>query len=615
VTKAEKPIPIRGEQIDLEEAIAAAPAYKDENVTLHLGDCLEVLRFLPDISVDSIVTDPPAGIEFMGKEWDSFRGDSRQRGGTTFHETDYSNRAKVRHGTTASYGNDLHKVRANFIASIAAVMAECLRVLKPGGHALVWAIPRTSHWTATAIEDAGFEIRDVITHHFGSGFPKSLDVSKAIDKSTVRDRETAELKFRGFMDDIYRVTAFIREARDKAGKSNADIDGLFGFVGMAGHWTSSKSQPAVPQWDQWLKLKELLAFGDDMDAEVWRLNGRKGEGWKSLEDTAYAEREVTGQHDRAPAAQTWKANYGLEADLEPKERRDVAATDAAAEWQGWGTALKPASEHWILARRPLAETNVAANVLKHGTGALNIDGCRIGNEMRPVLVRTETVVAPTATRGRTTGATASGERTRLGRWPADLALSHSASCDEAICATDCPVAELDRQSGEAGGAAPASGPTLTGSSESVARGRFNGTEATAFYGDRGGASRFFYTAKASPSERNAGLDGMPARVQGTYGGVEDDMPKDMKIVQPRANVHPTVKSTDLMRWLCRLITPKRGVVLDPFMGSGSTGVAAKLEDFRFIGIEREAEYMEIAKRRLGWAVAQPELFDLDESAA
>ena len=329
--------------------------------TLINGDCLEILQKIPDNSFDSMVTDPPAGISFMGKEWDNDKGG-----------------------------------RKEWIAWLESIMVEAFRTLKPGAHILVWAIPRTSHWTATAIENADFEIRDVVTHIFGSGFPKSHNIGK--------------------------------------------------------------------------KIKEF---------------------------------------------------------------------------EGWGTSLKPASEHWILARKPLSEKTIAANVLEHGTGGINIDASRIK----------------------------AGEN--KGRFPANLILSHKPGCkqvgtkegkgytinrftdgakpfgngaghpyevenqgSETIevweCEDDCAIKEIDKQ-------------------------------------NEGGASRFFYCAKASKKEKT--------------------------LNNTIENKHPTVKSLKLMKYLINLVTPPGGVVLDPFMGSGTTGQAALEDDFGFVGIELGADSFEICKKR------------------
>lgn len=412
-----------------------------EPVRLFHGDCLAVLKTLDSESVDSLVTDPPAGISFMGKGWDDDKG-----------------------------GRDA------WIAWLTDVMREAYRVLKPGAHGLVWAIPRTSHWTATALENAGFEVRDVVTHLFGTGFPKSLDVSKAIDKAAGAKREV---------------------------------------IG-----------------------KKAVSCGTGKD--YGKAAGNTGRGTVI---------DVT-----APA------------------------TDAARKWQGFGTALKPASEHWILVRKPLGEKTVAANVLKHRTGAINVDGCRIattdklGGGMlngtskvgegwdRPWRSNPDVI----ARQAKDTAEKVAKAET-LGRFPANLVLSHNDDCEDA-CSQGCAVAALDGQAGHLHGAGNKS--TRTEHAESASKFGMGGGAPTVLYDRGGGASRFFYCAKASKADRGTG------------------------------NTHPTVKSTKLMGYLVRLVTPPGGTVLDPFVGSGSTGVAARAESFRFIGIEQEKDSFEIAKRRL-----------------
>jgi site-specific DNA-methyltransferase (adenine-specific) len=404
---------------------------------LHHGDCLEVLKTLADSSVDAVVTDPPYGLAFMGKRWDY----------------------------------DVPSVE---------VWAECLRVLKPGGHLLAFAGTRTQHRMAVRIEDAGFEIRDMIAWVYGSGFPKSLDVSKAIDKAAGAEREVVGTR------------------TDGRGKSHQKINNHGqGDTGI-GHADGSKQ--------------------------------------------TYCE--------TAPA------------------------TESARQWSGWGTALKPAMEPITVARKPLVGT-VAANVLEHGTGAINVDGCRVGAEVLPEAIAGQ---AKLGTFER--GVMLTPERT--GRWPANLI--HDGS-DEVV----------------AGFPATKSGQLN----------RANITAENAIYGKRpqqlsgeykassGSASRFFYCAKASKRDRDEGCEGMEEK----EAGIKNDSGRGFSESDPmakimRRNHHPTVKPTDLMRYLCRLITPPNGTILDPFTGSGSTGKAAMLEGFRFIGIEREAEYVEIAKARI-----------------
>jgi hypothetical protein len=433
---------------------ALRPAVSDGPITVYQGDALEVLRELPSASVDSVVTDPPAGIAFMGKAWDTH-------------------------------------TRRDFVAFLTAVLTEARRVLRPGGHALVWAIPRTSHWTAWAVEDAGFEVRDVLTHLFGSGFPKSRDVSKAIDEAQGAEREV------------------LREFHVAKGASSS--------------WANHASSGSM---------------------------------------------HTPGDHVVKVTA---------------------PASEEARRWEGWGTGLKPASEHWILARSPLAERNVAAQVLASGTGALNIDACR---------VEAADGVPQFSGRGEpSSGVYGDGLNGRAylgwrdyetGRWPANLILSHAAGCD-GVCVEGCPVAELDRQSGSS----QAGWPRAERGHGGIWSPSSDGLPAGPQYGDLGGASRFFYTAKASPSERNEGLDDLPlVGVHRFNEGVGTPGPSVER------NLHPTVKPVALMRWLVKLITPPGGTVLDPFAGSGTTLVAARKDSFRAIGVEREPEYVELIRRRI-----------------
>jgi DNA modification methylase len=437
---------------------------------LLLGDCLEQLKNLPADSVDSLVTDPPAGISFMGKDWDSDKG-----------------------------GRD------GWISWMAEVMRECNRVLKPGAHALVWAIPRTSHWTATALEDAGFEIRDVITHLFGQGFPKSMAIDKAIDKMN------------GDVRPIVGAWKPTGTARPKVGAK-----------GHSAARTSSADETYIAQKDVYLPITS-------------------------------------------------------------------AASAASAAWEGWGTALKPASEHWILARKPISEKTIAKNVEKCGCGGINIDASRVATEANP-----KNGVKNPGMRESESGF-GGGMRTDYhgqGRFPANLVLSHTPHCDDESCDIECAVKALDEQSPynkESRSKSP-SGTSVNGNGNT--HGAMKRIESVNHPGE-GHASRFFYCAKISKSERNEGLEGMPLR----EGGIKNSSGRGYSEADPHKpvltqNHHPTVKPQKLMRYLCRMITPPGGVVLDPFMGSGSTGIAAKKEGFKFIGIEREPDYFEISAARI-----------------
>ena len=422
---------------------------------LFLGNCLGVLKGVPDNSVDSIVTDPPYGLTFMGKKWD-------------------------------------------YDVPEQAIWEECLRVLKPGGHLLAFAGTRTQHRMAVRIEDAGFEIRDMIAWVYGSGFPKSMDVSKAIDKADGAEREVL-----------------------------GTIDPRSSFDGR-----ERKSAAINTNW-------------------------RDAEGRDDVRDLS-------------------------------KKQITAPATESAREWEGWGTALKPALEPITVARKPFKGT-VAANVLAHGTGALNIDGCRVrmsDGEENPSIAR----YASTQQQGNNGwGHVNRGARfddsaaasAALGRWPANLI--HDGS-DEVIAAFP------ETKSGVMKAGTRRAAQDEPGS---VCYGTYGGNAASAdTYGDAGSAARFFYCAKTSRKDRNEGLsDPGPQFKHG-------DTLRKVENTATTGNNHPTVKPTDLMAYLCRLVTPPGGVVLDPFMGSGSTGKAAMREGFRFIGIEREPEYMEIAEKRI-----------------
>ena len=376
-------------------------------VTLLKGDCLQKLKELKDNSVDSVVTDPPYEIGFMGKGWDD-----------------------------------------SGIANNPELWKEVLRVLKPGGHLLSFSHSRTYHRQAVAVEDAGFEIRDQIMWIYGSGFPKSHNIGKAVDKIEGNERE---------------VVGVSDNTRDR---NNHEYNSV--------------------------------------------------------------------------------GNFGS---------NEIIETKGHSPYEGWGTALKPAHEPIVMARKPF-KGNVANNVLEWGTGGINVDGCRIGSEVRTTPIHSTDVKEDNTLFGLHPTIQHHREETTLGRFPANIIFDEEAG------------KILDEQSG------------VTKSSK---RGAHNNkkTEHTNTYtppqamysddntyGDIGGASRFFYCPKASKKDRENG------------------------------NVHPTVKPTDLMAYLVRLVTPKGGVVLDPFMGSGSTGKAAVREGMNFIGIEREDEYMEIAKTRI-----------------
>lgn len=432
---------------------------------LILGDCLEIVGTLNDNSIDAIVTDPPAGISFMGKDWDHNKG-----------------------------GRD------QWIVWMTSIATECLRVLKPGGHALVWAIPRTSHWTATAWENAGFEVRDMIAHVFGTGFPKSLNISKAIDREAGAEREVVGIK-------------------------------------------------------------------------------------------SYAEGQT--HRDTQDRNQSGRYNFTMREGTDPERLKTIASTLAAKQWDGWGTALKPAMENWILLRKPISEKTVAANVIKWRTGAINIDGCRVGANDKSKFP-SGTISKTENTFGNGVGMYADNQRTEdtnpSGRFPANLIHDGSEEVTSLFPMTT-STANV-RHNGEF---------------KSVAKGAETARDSFGF-NDAGSASRFFYCAKASSTDRNEGSEQIRERIRSDARPNSPDLTGKFPDHDGRArsgNFHPTVKSVSLMRYLCRLITPPNGIILDPFMGSGSTGKAAMLEGFTFVGCEREPEYFRIAECRIDFALNGP----------
>jgi site-specific DNA-methyltransferase (adenine-specific) len=297
------------------------------------------------------------------------------------------------------------------------------------------------------------------------------------------------------------------------------------------------------------------------------------------------------------------------------------STDQAQQWEGWGTALKPAHEPIILARKPCSEKTVAANVLKWGTGAINIDTCRIKNEGQKIhipqsdpskrkgVVGTDLGISNSDAEKFQAAQRASVEKANeIGRWPANVVFSHSEDCGDE-CIDECPVKELDRQSGVS---KSLGGTGIHEASESI--GTFKTKDRiTAGHNDAGGASRFFYVAKPSRREKNDGCEELPDTLGGSLEGGNDKR-KGGEAGVPQMhltkNSHPTVKPIKLMEYLCALITPPGGIILDPFLGSGTTGVAALNKGFRFVGIEREEEYMRIAQARIGHILER----QIDEAA-
>ena len=483
------------------------------STTIIHGDCLEELKKLEDNSVDAVVTDPPYGLSNTKPQQVADVLKAWVTGDTV--------------SVPAKRGGFMGKDWDSFVPP-PAVWEECMRVLKPGGHMAVFAGARTQDLMGLSIRLAGFEIRDNLGWITGSGFPKSMDISKAIDKGQGKNRQR-QLEFTEWMRSTGITATQINEATE---------------TNMGNHYLTAASQPAIATADLFDKLRPLLP---EVPERIERLVAER----TGIEWTDYVKREITQVATRE-LVQGDAISFDQRSSKE-RERRDIPATSEAQRWDGWGTALKPAIEPIILARKPLDGT-VASNVLAHGVGGLNIDACRVPSDE----------ITGWGGRGHASGGaslnlsatgSADGQPNAVqGRFPANVLLDEHAA------------KEMDEQSGvlKSGGGnkGPRSSSWFTSNSPNVDDVRNP---------DSGGASRFFpvfkYQAKAPKRERP-----VIEREDGTK-------------IQ-----HPTVKPLTLLEWLVELITPPGGVVLDPFAGSGTTLQAALNKGFTPIGIEQDADY-------------------------
>jgi DNA modification methylase len=603
------------------------------------GDCLDLLRAMPDCSVDSVCCDPPYGLSFMGKKWDY----------------------------------DVPSVE---------VWAECLRVLKPGGHLLAFAGTRTQHRMAVRIEDAGFEIRDMIAWVYGSGFPKSHDVSKAMDReagavrevvgkhASFRPNEHANTKYNGNLHTNGTITAPATPAARQWQGWGTALKPAWESLTLATKPTTDDTELAIilsslsRLEDQLCQLSSASAAsptsGSSQSASVVacgtapcgadeRTNTSGGSpdqtgtlrcelairtslntvrSWKRTLAECLHQMSTSTTATESKTTTDWKTLRfslsqitldtivrasshpdGLSASADTavahfnaslallQATRTLSATGPAMSLDAAAcpdVAVRPNLDPCIMARKPFPGT-VAANVMQHGTGAVNVDGCRVGTEdMSGQWDRTWNDNNGEMGKRYPQSGREAGKAVPPGRWPANLI--HDGS-DEVLAGFPANV-----------GGGSFKGATARKRNNGLGLGtdeeRHGASNAPDNYGDSGSAARFFYVAKASRADRNEGLDnpGPRRKMNDTTGGKYSEAP-----IRDGANGHPTVKPTALMQYLCRLVTPPGGTVLDPFTGSGSTGKAAMLEGFNFIGFEREAEYVEIARRRIAEAAARPML--------
>ena len=684
---------------------------------LLLGDCLGILKKLPDNKIDSCVTDPPAGISFMGKSWDNDKG-----------------------------GRD------EWIKWMCEVMVEVRRVLKPGGHCFVWALPRTSHWTATALEDAGFEIRDIVTHVFGSGFPKSHNIGKAIDKKLGNEREVVGKKEnkinlnsgkpgdKSFYENAWSDKNYIdlditKGTSDWEGWGTADkpaweawilcrkpfdnieinniqkiIENICQFLlsvnvaelSLMLNQVEQKEELSSVQWSVEQKFNILESLSEQMVmsllkkmillflniVKLWNnilgeLLQEKNKSIISTESRVIIELKILNSYllENIPKdiIKAKTLNVGQLLNVKIAERNmninPVQIEESFVVFSALLNIIKkivipgqeqepetnsedlikkfPASEHWILCRKPLSEKTIADNVLKWGTGGINIDKSRIEtddkynisvNEHKTIYMNSKNNKVQEKRDGSLDG----------GRFPANFIHDGSYEVmeefDKAGKSKSGKIGKVKTKEkegtnwfrgdggegerwgfGDEGSAArffycskegrfPANF-IHDGSDEVMEEfdkaGKSKGTErignpkGTAWfsgekgpdrighwYGDEGSAARFIYVSKASGKEKNAGLDDMEDKEIYPQNNSIERKEINVNKGYKTKNFHPTVKPIKLMTYLINMITPQNGIVLDPFLGSGSTGVAALKEGYKFIGIEKEAEYMKIAKRRI-----------------
>ena len=541
------------------------------------GDCIEEMKKLEENSIDAIITDPPYGIGFMGKEWDNFKPEQiaeeiKKNLGSGSKEVRGRNDTSPA-WVSARYDRSLSG-NQKFQIWFSEVAKECLRVIKPGGFLLSFGGTRTYHRMACGIEDAGFEIRDCIMWLYGSGFPKSLNIGKQIDKTTGR-RNNSAIKLKNRLNQL----------REGKGYSRTDMNGLCEFEASNFFRTDNHLIDVFPKGEKWIKIKEVLGDSEEIERELQLM----------FEE---AEREVIGKKESACFNSEEKDRHTIGASKNVEVNITIPETKEAKEWEGWGTALKPACEPIVVARKPLSEKNVALNVLKWGTGGINIDACRIGTEenLKREAMGFESIQRKNAEHGYrpenylegTNKIISGGE----GRFPANIIFDEEAGeiLDEQSGISKSPKTYKRKSDG------------LNKEIYGKGMGELSGKESLNFE-DKGGASRFFYVAKASKSERNSGMEEKQTVKQFEEKKTDDgrevvsDRPHQRGATN-RKNNHPTVKPIKLMEYLIKLISKEKSIVLDPFTGSGTTGIACAKLNRQFIGFEKEEEYVKIAEARI-----------------
>ena len=582
------------------------------------GNNIDLLKNYHDNYFDAIVTDPPyglgkepnaeelmkdwiekgyheiKGLGFMGKEWDAF-------------------------------------------VPQPIFWKEVFRVLKPGGHILAFYGTRTYDWGVMAMRFAGFEVRDCIQWLYGSGFPKSHNISKQFDKRGGNNHLVDE------------VSQKLKEARESRGISKGEADKLFCDGTTNYMWFEGR--------------KDGVRLPDNVSFE--KICNEWSELKPYQDKIRSANREIVGNYDGDMGGLGGERLGNSGGDI------TISATDVAKQWEGWGTALKPANEPIVLARKPLEKgLSIAENILKWGVGGINIDASRIGFSQDDPNLRpnspnhkfNEDNSGFNMHNSDSTRATQDlGFHNSQGRFPANIILTHHEDCEckgtkkvnasgggqanhigkdinntilgkgykrgeglpygdengqEEVenwdCHEDCPIRILDEQSGvRKSGIAVKRNLDGRTYNENQNWGLKAQKREDFGYTDKGGASRFFYVAKASKAERNKGLKDFEEKIMEGRDEGQDERSVAFKArPTPMANIHPTVKPIKLMQYLVKMVTPPNGIILDPFCGSGTTGVACKIEGFNFIGLEQDAEYSKIAEARINNYKLEPKQIDI-----
>lgn len=527
---------------------------------LYNQDNMTTMEQLKDNSLDAIVTDAPYG---LGKE----------------PNAEQLIKAWLEKGYLEIKGKGFMGKEWDAFVPQPAFWKLAYKKLKPGGYVLCFFGTRTYDWGVLAMRLAGFEIRDCIQWIYGSGFPKSLDVSKAIDKMGEYNKDYSQLS--------KELCDYLKASREAKGMSKTQLGEYFkthpdriNHGGCITNWEQGYNLPTISQWEI---LKKILKLKDDRFVDLIE---------RAILKRIEAEREVVGHIDAtllavAPGQNNDRSQTSIEV--------TAPATEQAKTWSGYGTALKPAYEPICVARKPLDGT-VAENVLKHKCGAINLDGCRI-----PFLSEQDKQSAVFGTGVDITGGNYNGDSKKndqvniqpsdKGRFPSNIILDEQSAM------------LMDKQTGPLTSGKMAAG-TLRHNQNGYA-GPMPLTTGSETYGDSGGASRFFYCAKASRADRDYGCEGMEYKEGGLKSNTSGQhiTRRDGFVPSPLRNNHPTVKPINLMRYLVRLVkTPIDAcTILDPFMGSGTTGIACMLEGINFIGIEMENESYDIAVTRIEYA--------------